>query len=102
MISLLQIVDNGLIIFTKENEGKFFYSYAYNRFTGTEDILCVAPFWSDAYIDKSFGEVYYQVKNTTRHAIEYIKFEGRSVNCSGSEEHFSNFYKLFELYSHFK
>ncbi|KAJ8038277.1 Mucin-4 [Holothuria leucospilota] len=56
----LYIVDNGLIVFTKENERKFFYSYTYDRFTGSEDILCVAPFWSDAIINRNVGEVYYQ------------------------------------------
>lgn len=67
MCSLLyvQIVDNGLIVFTKENEDKLVYSYPYPQFTGSEEIMCVAPFWADAIINKN-GEVYYHVSQAVR------------------------------------
>lgn len=62
----VQIVDNGLIVFTKENEDKLVYSYPYPQFTGSEEIMCVAPFWADAIINKNIGEVYYQVSQAVR------------------------------------
>lgn len=61
-----QFTENGVFVFTEENEEKYGYPYpTEGGFSSSVNDQLVVPFWSDIDLSTTTGDVYYQVRMCT-------------------------------------
>ncbi|KAJ8036588.1 Mucin-4 [Holothuria leucospilota] len=70
----LYFTENGVLLFIRENEEKYGYPHPFqDGFNSGHNERIVAPFWADADLSTSQGEVYYQVYDGVGNNISSVK-----------------------------